>query len=331
MPAQQKRIAPAHCSQHRGTPLFAWGDARDRNAAQSYSLVVRQAGGSPVHSQADLQEPRARLPKPLPPGDYEWTVGYRAARGDLQLAQWRRFSVDPSDGQTQPHDLAEGSQVAALVAARARPRVLGAGMSFERLRALASQGDSLPALNLLRARAAAAQQAAAPALPAPTGGATTPLAQAQAQGQLLQAARGERLNIEALSLIARLDSNAAMLAAAKRRLLALAAWPAGGSTGEATASDANAELTQALAFGLDLLWNDLRPAERAHVVTPLRERLMQGSAASFALLDREPHAAAALLRLRAHTQALLLAAGSFPEAQALLDRAWELNRHGLQH
>lgn len=330
MPAQLRRIAPADCSQHTGTPLFAWGDARDRNAAQPYSLVVRQAGGSPVHSQADLKEARARLPKSLAPGNYEWTVAYTASNGGLQQAQWRRFSVGASDAYLNAHDLVEGSLVAAQVAARNRPRVLAPGMSFERLRTLASQSEQLPALALLRARAAAAQQAATLTSPPPLGG-SSPLAQAQAFTQLVLAAHNERLSLEVLSVVARLDGNAAQLAAAKRRLFGLATWPVNGSTSEASASAANAELTQALAFGLDLLWNDLSPAERAQVLAPLRERLIQGSVAAFAQLDREPHAATALLRLRSHTQALLLATGTFPEAQSLLARAWELNRHSLQH
>ena len=58
---------------------------------------------------------------------------------------------------------------------------------------------------------------------------------------------------------------------------------------------------------------------------------MQSSDALLSLFDREPYAAGGLLSLRQTLQALLLSAGTpgFPEAQVLLAKVWELNRHSL--
>jgi hypothetical protein len=331
LPAQQRRNEPAHCSQHGGTPLFAWGEPRDRQTGSAYAFSLRQAGGAVLQSRSGLAEPRLRLAQSLPAGDYEWAVSYTAATGSAQTTQWRRFSLSAPDGQARPHDLIDGSLLAAQVAARARPRMLAAGSSFDTLRSAAQQAEHLPALTLLRKRANAALNASLPAAPAAPALGANALAQAQSLAALVQTARSERLQLEALATLARLDGNASQLAAAKRRLLALAAWPAAGSTSEAGASEANRELTLALAQGLDLLWNDLSSSERSQVSAPLRERLMQTSKA-LALLDREPFHGPSLLNLRAHTQALLLAAGlpGFPEAQTLLASAWELHRHSLQ-
>ncbi|MEJ6002086.1 heparin lyase I family protein [Paucibacter soli] len=330
LPSQQKRIEPAHCSQHIGAPLFSWGDPRNQQTGSGYTLQVRPLGGAVAISRSGLTEPRARLAQALAPGEYEWSVSYTASTGVAQSSQWRSFSVGSPDGQVRAQDLPDGTQLAAQVAARARPRMLAVGSSFESLRSAAQQPEHLPALTLLRKRANAALAAAEPTPPAATAATPVTLAQAQALAALLLSARTERQHIEHLAVIGRLDGNASLIAAAKRRLLALAAWSPNGSTGAAQASEANGDIALALAQGLDLLWNDLSAAERSQLSGPLRERLLQGSAA-LALLDREPYTVASLLRLRQITPALLLCAGlpGFPEAQSLLAKAWELNRHSF--
>ncbi len=329
LPSEHRRIEPAHCSQHVGAPLIAWGDPRNRQTGSTYTLNLRLAGGAGVLTRSGLTEPRVRLGQPLAPADYEWAVTYTASNGVAQTTQWRSFKVSAGDGQVRAQDLLDGTQLAAQVSVRPRPRMLAAGSSFAALRTAALQAEHLPALNLLRSRATAAAAAAPPAAPGAIVGATA-LAKAQSLASLVQLARGERAAIEALGVIGRLDSNANHLTAAKRRLLALAAWTPSTFSGETSASEANREVALALAEGLDLLWNDLSAAERSQVTAPLRVRLMQGSAA-LSLLDREPYAAASLLSLRQITQALLLSVGlpGFPEAPTLLANAWELNRHSL--
>lgn len=327
LPTQSRRIEPAHCSSHVGTPLFAWGHAADRLAGSPYQLTVRPVGGAAVQNLAGLTEPRARLTAALSAGEYEWAVIHAGASGVQQSTQWRRFTVTASDGQVRAQDLVDGTQLAAQVAARARPRSFTTGSSAESLRTFAQQPEHLPALTLLRARANAATSAAVTAT-APGLDTSSALARAQSLATLVQGARSERQSVEALSLLAKLDANANFLAAAKRRLLALAGWPSNGSSGEASSSAANAETSLALAQGLDLLWNDLSAAERSQVSVALRDRLQQ-AANGWAQLDREPFAQAIQPNLRLHLQALLLAAGAFPEAQTLLARAWELHRHQL--
>ena len=65
LPAQQRRNEPAHCSQHGGTPLFAWGEPRDRQTGSAFAFSLRQAGGALLQTRTGLAEPRLRLAQSL--------------------------------------------------------------------------------------------------------------------------------------------------------------------------------------------------------------------------------------------------------------------------
>ena len=160
---------------------------------------------------------------------------------------------------------------------------------------------------------------------------TNNAAQVQVMRSLVQAARGERFNIEYLALIGRLDNNAVMLAQARSRTLALAAWSPTGPSSHASADQANREIFLALAQGLDLFWNDFSNAERNQITTALRARVLQ-TATALSLINREPYDSHSQTNVRYLIQTLMLATGlpGFAEAPSLLASLWDLGLFNLE-
>ncbi|MBN8506279.1 MAG: heparinase II/III family protein [Burkholderiales bacterium] len=341
LPTHQRRIEPEDCSRWSQTPLFAWGEPRDRLAGSSYSLYVRTPGSGVLLSRTGLADPRLRLGQNLPAGNYEWAVGYTHTSGKTITSAWRRFSVEATarslsvgdSAAASVLDLPDGAAIAAIAAAKARPRMLPTGSSYASLRTAAQQGDHAAVLRLLRSRAAWYVTQAIPANPdiAFASAGTDSLAQVKVMRGLVQTARSERFNIEYLALIGRLDGNAAMLSQARARTLALAAWSPTGPSSEKNADQANREVFLALAQGLDLMWEDFSGTERSLITTALRSRLLQTFEA-LSLLNTQPFDSHSQTNVRFVTQALMLAVGlpGFAEAQTLLTRAWEMGVFSLE-
>lgn len=349
MPMHQRLIEPDDCSSSASTPLLSWGEARDRQSTATYALSVRRVGGSVVASRSGITEPRLRLPSPLAAGDYEWAVSYVNTRGATVTSSWRRFTIEAvasrtamalsaadtggTGGTLKPSEMPEGTTVAAQVAAHARPRMLASGSTYASVRSTAQLAENLPVLTVLRTRAATALTQGAPANP--DGSSTTVgianLQLVQATRSLVITTRLERFNIENLALIGRLDSNAAMLAQAKARVLNLAGWSPTGKTSETNSDQSNREIYLALAEGLDLFWNDFTAAERSTVVTAMRTRVQQ-TVASLQHLNLEPFDSHGQTNLRYVTQTLMLATGApeFPEAASMLARYWDLNLYNAE-
>ncbi|MBB5204350.1 hypothetical protein HNQ51_001664 [Inhella inkyongensis] len=333
MPSAERRIEPADCTRLAATPLFAWGEPKDRMSGTPFVLNVRRAGGAVVSSRTGLLEPRARLDQALSVGDYEWAVSYTSTSGNSVNTQWRRFGIEQltrtltsnlgtnaqsSANATSAFELPDGQAMVSLVAARSRPRMLAAGSSYAAIRSASLQGDHLPVLAALRSRCSWLGSLALPTNPDTANSATA--------RNLVQTARTERFNIETLALVGQLDSNATLLAQAKARLLSLAAWSPSGLSSEEKAVQANREIYLALAQGIDLLGSTLTSSERSTVALSLRARVLK-AANSLSLLDRVPYDAISQTNLRYITQALMLSLGlaEFPEAQAQLVRFWDLN------
>ncbi|MFN3810606.1 MAG: heparinase II/III family protein [Roseateles asaccharophilus] len=353
MPAHQRRILPADCgSASPGALLFSWGSPGDRNGSIPFGFTVRSRGGAQVMSRSDLSAPRFILEQGLPAGDYEWAVSYTNQRGVSSSSQWRRFRVETpvmaaaamlaADGSSNSKALSarsaqatpqqaipDGATLSHTITGKARPRLLPAGSSFVGIAAAAQGSEHQAVLNSMRNIARLALAQAIP--PAPTSAASgSTLAAVQDTRLVRQTARTQREQIEILGLLGRLDNNSAMLAAARQRLLGLAAWAPNGVSSEAANDQANREIYLALATGLDLLWAELSGAERSQIARALRDRVLQANQA-LAYLDREPYDSHSIGNVRWITQTLLLAAGlpEFPEAQSLLARNWDLSRFTL--
>jgi len=359
MPTQQRRILPDDCSITSSTDslLFSWGSPGDRNTSRPFGFSLRSKGGTPVVTRSDLASPRLILAKAPVPGDYEWAVSYTNTRGATVSTQWRRFSVQSlasttasaassnavaaagglsaktaslqSEAGSNATPIPDGQALSYAVMGKAHPRLLPAGSSFARILAAAQSSEHLPVLNALRA---AARFALTQTIPTAPGGSASVanLAAVQDVRQVRQTARTQREQIEALGLIGKLDSNNAMLAAARQRLLALATWAPTGVSSETSNDQANREIYLALATGLDLLWAELSSTERNQITVALRARVLQANQA-LSYLDRDPYDSHATGNVRWITQTLLLAAGlpGFPEAQGLLASNWDLSRFTL--
>lgn len=350
MPGQQRRIMPADCvSAAPGALLLSWGSPGDRNTSIPFGFGLRNRGGAQVMSRNDLTAPRLILEQGLPPGEYEWAVSYTNQRGVSSSSQWRRFRVEApvmaaavlaTDGggsntlstrsaPASPQAIPNGDTLSHTITGKARPRLLPAGSSFAGIVAAARTPENVAVMEALRASARIALSQPLPATPTALVNATE-LEVAQLGLRVHRTTRIQREFIETLSFIGRIDNNAAMLASAKQRLMALASWASDGVSGERINRHASREIYLALSIGLDLLWDSLTAAERALITASLRVRLMQASE-SLAYLDREPYESHRLTNVRGINQALLLAAGlpGFPEAQGLLARNWDLSRFTL--
>lgn len=341
MPAHQRRIAPADCSSHGSTPLFSWGEARDRQSSFPWAFVLRpRGGGAAVVSRSDITVPRLHIENALAPGNYEWAVSYTNTRGARISTQWRRFTVaapmnamakglSAMNGTLYPSTIPEGQAVALIASAKARPRVLPAGSTYAKIVSAAQGADYQSALTALQARSrwALTQPVAVSPDATPVAGSATALAQVLTLRNMVQTARTEREYMEGLILAGKLGNNAAMVAAGKQRLLALGDWTAAGKSSEKNSDQANREVFLALSVGLDMLWNELTAAQRTALADNLRNRLLQTSVA-LSYLDREPYDSHSISNVRWITQALLLATGlpNFPEAPALLARFWDLSQ-----
>lgn len=341
MPTHMRRIEPEDCSRWSQAPLFAWGEPRDRLAGTPYSLAVRTTGGALVLSRAGLADPRLRLTQALPTGAYEWAVSYTHTNGKSVSSAWRRFNIEATaramSSSDSPAasiaDLPDGAVVAVMASSKARPRMLPSGSSYASLRTAAQQGDHAAVLKLLRNRAAWYVTQAIPANPdlAFAAAGTDSVAQVKVMRSLVQTARGERFNIEYLALIGRLDGNAAMLAQARARTLALASWSPTGPSSEKNADQANREVFLALAQGLDFFWSDFSAAERNRIALALRARVLQ-TAEALRLLDLQPFDSHSQTNVRYINQALMLATGlpEFPEASSLLARFWDMGLFNME-
>lgn len=335
MPSHQRRILPLDCQHLTATPLFSWGEPRDRVTTAPWLFTLRRKDGSIVLSRNDLYSPRLLIAQALGAGDYEWAVSYTSTRGVQVATQWRRFTIEASKlalaaaTTTTSTAIPDGQTLAYTAAGKARPRLLPAGSSFASIAAAAQTADYRPVLNALRATARFALTQAVPAALA-TPATAAELAKVQDDRLVRQTARSEREYIEVLSVIGRIDNNATMLAAARQRLLALAAWSPTGVSSEATNDQANREIYVALATGIDIFWSELSATERNTVTAALRSRLIQAGNA-LAYLDREPYDSHEVSNVRWVNQALLLAVGlpGFPEAQGLLAKFWDLSRFTL--
>lgn len=344
MPAHQRRIAPVDCASLSQTPLFSWGDVGDKQGSSSWSFILRNSGSTAaLVSRSDITSPRLRLDRVLAPGSYEWSVSYINARGVRTSSQWRRFSVATvpnaaaksfvsAAAPVTPASIPDGNSVAFATLGKARPRMLPTGSSYAKIAAAAQSADHIPVLNAMRARARWMLTQAIPASPdaSNAGSAATGLAQVQSAQSIVQRARNERETMEELVLTGRLDGNAAMIAAAKQRLLALRQWLPNGMSSETNNVQANREVFLAIAQGLDLLWHELTAAEQAELTANLRDRILQ-TAQALSVLDRQPYDSIGISNVRWITQALLLATGlpNFPEAQNLLARFWDLSQFTL--
>ncbi|MFN4116780.1 MAG: hypothetical protein ACK4F7_09840, partial [Inhella sp.] len=298
LPTHLRRIQPEDCSRQVTTPMFAWGEARDRQAGGTYTLTVRQTGGNVVLNQSGLTDPRLRPSEGLAPGSYEWAVSYLNSSGRAVTSSWRRFTVEGvmraqmsgDSASSGVADLPDGASVAAIAAAKSRPRMLPVGSSYATVRSAALQADYLPVLNLLRSRANWYFTQPVPANPdiAFAAAGSDNLAQVKVMRALVQTARSERFNIEYLALIGRLENNAAMLAQARARTLALASWSPVGPSSEKNADQANREVFLALAQGLDLFWSEFSTEERNRITSALRSRVLQAVEA-LRLLNMQPY------------------------------------------
>lgn len=336
--AQERRILPTDCETLSRTPQFSWGEARDRQVGSPWTFVLRNQGGAAVTSRTDLTAPRLLLDQTLAPGDYEWSVTYRSARGVVVPSQWRRFRIADTTvfanrslmaGQapaaSAPAAISNGASLATSVMAKARPRLLPAGSSYAMVAAAARGTEHLPVLSKLRDLARYTLTRPVPPAPA-TPVTATELAKVQGSMAIWQETRREREYIEMLALIGRLDNNPALIANAKLRLMSLAAWSPTGVSGEKINDQANREIYAALAVGIDMLWPELSGSERSQITVSLRSRLLQ-AADSLAVLDSSPYDSHANNNIRWINQALLLSAGlpGFPEAPAMLTRFWDLS------
>jgi len=340
-PAHMRRISPLDCASLSSTPLFSWGEAGNRQLTTPWTLVIRQRGGGTVFlNRSDITSPRFQLGAVLAPGSYEWAVSYTNTQGARVSTQWRRFAIaEPLNAlskalsaaatTTAAPTIPDGQAIALVATNKARPRMLPSGSSYAKIAQVAQNSENLPVLNTLRTGARFALTQALPAAPVSSQSASG-LNAVVNERTMRQTARTEREFMERLSLIGRLDGNAAMLAASKLRLLNLAAWPATGLSSESSSDQTNREVYLALAQGIDMLWQELSASERTLVTAALRARLLQASAA-LSYLDKEPYDSHAVENVRWVNQALLLATGlpGFPEAQSLLVKAWDLSRYTL--
>ncbi|WP_271008700.1 heparinase II/III domain-containing protein [Paucibacter sp. B51] len=340
MPAHQRRILPEDCTSAASASLFSWAEVRDRVATTPWSFTLRIKGGAVIHSRNDLTEPRLLLQQALPAGDYEWSVAYNSTRGSLISTQWRRFTIEAplqvraksslaAAVPVNPLAIPNGASLAYSVLSKTRPRLLPAGSSYAAIATAAQGPDYLPVLNALRTTARFAMTQPVPAAP-PMPLTASDLAKILNDRAIRHTARNEREYIETLAIIGRLDKNLAMLALAKQRLLALAAWAPRGASSETSNDQANREIHLALATGLDLFWSELSATERSNITAVLRDRILQ-AAAALSNLDREPYDSHGIGNVRWINQSLLLAAGlpGFPEAQTMLAKYWELSRFTL--
>lgn len=326
----QRRLMPRDCKAVETTsPLFSWGETSDRAPDSSWIFTLKNSAGETIASKA-VTVPRVSLgAQTLAVGAYTWSVSYTSKAGPVVRSDARNFSVPAG---TAANTIPEGSVVASRAAAKARPRIVPTGSSFTSIFAQALAGESAPILAAQTVRARQASATTVPAAPANLAKASyaSDLAYTQDLLAWMNTAETERNYIEALALEGYMRNIPAYRILAAVRLKALATWSPSGLTGEAVNDQGNRSVYLALAQGLDLLWNDLTPAERTLITTNLRTRILE-AAAKVDTLNKEPYDSHVIGNVQVLTQALLFAAGlpEFPEANGLLAKMWDLGRFSV--
>jgi hypothetical protein len=317
-----RRLVPVDCAiMEVQAPLFSWRQPYDRDDTKPWTLTVRRKSGETVFS-TQLMQTRLQLRQLLDAGDYTWTVSYKRDRGERETitSAARRFNVPVDAAAFLPP---EGSVLAAQVARKSRPHVLPAGASFATIAGRANGGEYAQRYKAFIKGADKVLGQPIPVEPLQPNNDPKSKAYKDWKRKMTGVTRAERKNILTLAFAWRFTGKANYRDAARNRVVELAKWsPTGGSSHESN-SLANSDIFGALALALDLLDGDLSDSQRKSIVASVKARVAPAPE-GFAALDQNPYDSLNLESLREVVNALLYAAGSFPEAESWLADAWDL-------
>ncbi|MBN8507164.1 MAG: DUF4962 domain-containing protein [Burkholderiales bacterium] len=318
-----RRLLPRHCEILRyNPPRFSWRVPNDLDVSAGWSFVLKTSSGAAVVSR-QLTQASYRHSAALPAGDYEWQVSYRSKRLKVGtvVSDVRRFRVPAEAEVFLPPD---GQAIATAAAAKEKPRILPAGLSFPAIRDLVSSGEYADAYRVLLYKAERALADPLPAEPAiPPAKKTSSWKKWREATQ--QTARFEQQDIEMLGFAWRLSGDERFREAGLARLVNIAAWAPDGATSDANHDTANSILALVLGRGFDLYRSALTLDQRALIVGSVRARLEQ-VLPKFEGLDRNPYDSHVVAQVRRAADALLWTAGEagFPESRAWLASSWDL-------
>lgn len=319
-----RHVEPRDCAIVKvSTPIFSWRQPFDGDLSVAYAFELRGAEGRLVASRSS-RTPRLLLAEtPLAPGSYTWAVSYRNKAGATITSSSRRFTVAAeSVGVAIP----SSASIVELASLKPHPRALPAGASFTEIATLARGGEYATAFDAYMTTAGSYRVEALPAPPANLTKAdfTKEVDYFNWLNSLSKIASKERNAIEVLGYAARFSGDSRYAVAGVARLLNLAAWPTRGATSEATQDQANREIYDALALGLDIYFDRLTTDQTAVIVAALRDRLQQ-VIQKLPSLDGSPYQSHLVNATRYLVIALLSAVGTpgFPEARDWLATAWD--------
>lgn len=305
-----RRVVPPVCSWSLDDPpLFWWAPLLDQPQPVRYRLVVAREGEAAPLARVEVAHPYARLDHPLGGGAYRWWVEAMPATGAGQTSRVRRFAIDAAQARNTVVPDAAVVKASLVEATRGRPRLMPAGAAGQALRDAARDGERRA--EFARVRASAAEFAA-----------RAPQATGADAGQWLAAVTV--LGI-AVQFTPDAEERAAWQGAGRQWLLAAAARPVGACGYDEDIAQAQTLL--ALARGIDLLDTTLSAHERAQVRNAAGEHLRvcttgllatEAFALSFAYRSHESYGLQSLI------QALVLLAGTVPEADRRFEAYWDL-------
>jgi hypothetical protein len=340
-----RRMVPDDCqSTSLAPPLFIWTEPRDtpsadasallRNPASPFEITVRRSSGAVVVSQQTLRTAAAFSSRDAVwgAGDYTWTIAFVAKSGARIEGAPRRFRILPG---AVALDWPDGKTLAATVAARPFPRALPTGQSFAGLKLKIDAGEySVPWKSY---EALTRSYLSTTAFPLPRypvqidqylRGGPESIAAAIAWQSPIQ---NEQRMIQSLAYAYRLTSDYRFKDAALLRMSNLVSWPLSGATVLNPDFDlVNRAVYRALAEGLDVMWNDIEPGQRAIWINAIKVR-MQPILKAFEGFATEPYQSHLVGETTIALETLLHVAGmpGFPEAQTWLAEAWERFRFGF--
>lgn len=317
-----RRLVPVDCAAvAMQAPLFSWRQPTDRDRTKAWKFTLQRGTGEIVTSiQSD--HPRHQLQQLLGAGDYKWTVTYtrdRGAREQITSAA-RRFTVLAGASSFR---LPEGAALASQVSRKVRPRILPAGSSFGGIVSKASAGEYAQRYASLLRDADKVLDSPIPSEPPIPDVPTDSRAYKEWKREIANIVRKERKNVATLGFAWRFTGKSKYRDNGVARVIALSDWSTTGGSSDASNDLVNGDVFVTLSRGMDLFDGSINDNQKKHLASVVKSRI-EPAMSSFSALDADPYDSHDVELVREVVNALLSAAGSFPEAEAWLASAWDV-------
>jgi len=318
------KVYPEDCAiANNKAPVLQWPAGNiypDANDTSPWNIKISKNGAT--YLTATSKFPHLQIPSELPTGEYEWVVSYKDKNGKTYTSSPRRFYVDASAVSlpiVTPQQIVDAAKLAS------RPRGLPHNVSRENMlsnitnNAAIQFNDLKNQVKAIKAKSIVTE----PPMMLPSDF-TKPADYSSWINSLNTIATNAANDLAYLGYMSALTNDPDTKAAGKKRLLEMAGWNwSNGTTSFGFQDQAARQVLLGLAKGYDYFYADLSTAERALVISVLKERTKE-----MASLITSIH----VKKLNSHgvtdvgimLNALLLLAGdsNFPEAEGYLRDAY---------